>query len=67
MHLVALAFKAKTTLRLKEVAWLAIAVGGALLAAGAGSTNFRREGLFFGGIAICAGAVIAILALHYGK
>jgi hypothetical protein len=67
VHLLALSFKAHTTLRLKELAALAIAIGGALLIVGAMSSSARREGQLLGGLAIAIGGVLAVLALHYGK
>jgi hypothetical protein len=67
VYLLALAFKAQTTLRLKELAWLAVAIGGALLVLGGLSANWQREGQLFGGLALGIGGVIAILAFHYGK
>jgi hypothetical protein len=67
VNLLALAFKAHTTLRLKELAWLAVAIGGALLMA-AGLTRQSGRGLqAFAGLAFAIGGVIAILAIRYGK
>jgi phage-related minor tail protein len=67
VHLLALSFKAHTTLRLHELAWLAVAIGGILLMAGSVSKNYWRGGQLFGGLAIAIGGIIAILATHYGK
>jgi hypothetical protein len=67
VHLLALAFKVHTTLRLKELAWLAVAIGGVLLMV-AGLTKQSGRGLQgFAGLAFAIGGVIAILATHYGK
>jgi hypothetical protein len=66
VYLLALAFKAQTTRRLIEAAWLAVAIGGALLVLG-GASGYRRAGQLYGGLAIGIGGVIAILAIHYGN
>ncbi|HYA08638.1 MAG TPA: hypothetical protein VEG24_03560 [Gaiellaceae bacterium] len=66
MHLLALSFSAHTTIRLEEVGALLGAVAGALLALGAVTPLGRRAGELFGGIALAAGSVLVILALHWG-
>ena len=67
MPLLALSFKAHTTLRLKELAWLAVVIGGIVLMVGGLSRNYWRGGQLFGGLAIAIGGTIAILAIRYGK
>lgn len=67
MHLLALSFSAHTTIRLEELGALLAAVAGALLALGAVTPLGRRAGMLFGGIALGAGGVLVILALHWGK
>jgi hypothetical protein len=67
MHLVALSFSPHSTIRLEEVGALLGAVAGALLALGAVTPLGKRAGQLFGGIALAAGGVLVILALHYGK
>jgi len=66
MRLLALSFSAHSTIRLEEVGALLGAVAGALLALGAVTPLGRRAGELFGGIALAAGSVLVILALHWG-
>lgn len=67
MHLLALSFSPHTTIRLEEIGALLAAVAGALLALGAVTPLGRRAGMLSGGIALAAGGVLVILALHWGK
>jgi hypothetical protein len=67
MALLALSFSAHTTIRLEEVGALLAVASGVLLALGAVTPLGRRAGQLFGGIALAAGGVLVILALHYGK
>lgn len=67
MHLLALSFSPHSTIRLEEVGALLGAVAGGLLALGAVTPLGNRAGQLFGGIALAAGGVLVILALHFGK
>jgi hypothetical protein len=67
MHLLAFSFSAHSRMRLEEVGALLGAVAGALLVFGAVTRLGQRSGQLFGGIALAAGGVLVILALHYGK
>ena len=66
MHLLALAFNAKKTLRMEELAGALIAIGGALLCLGALTPFMRRPGQIFGGLGVAAGGVLFVLAVRYG-
>jgi hypothetical protein len=67
MQLLALSFSPHSTLRLEELGALLGAIAGALLALGPVTPLGRRAGNMLGGIALAAGSVLVILALHYGK
>ena len=67
MHLLALSFSPHTVIRLEELGALLAAIAGALLALGAVTPLGKRAGQLFGGIALAAGSVLVILALHYPK
>jgi hypothetical protein len=67
MHVLALSFSPHSTLRLRELGALLVAVAGALLVIGAVTRFGNRAGQLFGGIALAAAGVLVILALHYGK
>ncbi|MHB8469934.1 MAG: hypothetical protein ACYDCH_09295 [Gaiellaceae bacterium] len=66
MHLLALGFTAKRTLRVEEIAGVLIAAAGALLFLGATTPFARRIGQVFGGLALAAGGVLFVLAVRYG-
>ncbi len=66
MHLLALAFNEKKTLRIEEIAGALVAIGGALLFLGAMTPFMRRPGQIFGGLAVAAGGVAFVLAVRYG-
>lgn len=52
--------------RIAEVGFLLGAIGGAALLIGAAMPFGRRGGNFFGGLALCAGSVLLIVATHWG-
>jgi hypothetical protein len=66
VHLLALHFNAKDTLRVEEVAGALAAIGGALLFVGALTPFARRFGQLLGGLAIAAAGVLFVLAVRYG-
>jgi Ca2+/H+ antiporter len=66
MHLLALSFTAKTTLRVEEIAGALLAIGGALLFLGATTPFARRVGQVFGGLLLAAAGVLFVLAVRYG-
>ena len=66
MHLLLFLIKPHTTGRLKEVAAALIAVAGALMVIGSMMPMGRRGGQWFAGLALAAGGVIAVIALHWG-
>ena len=66
MHILALSFTAKSTLRIEEVAGALAAIAGALLFVGAVTPLARRTGQIFGGLSLAASGVIFVLAVRYG-
>ena len=66
MHLLALHFNAKDTLRVEEVAGALAALAGVLLFFGAVTPLARRTGQLFGGAALAAAGVLFVLAVRYG-
>jgi hypothetical protein len=66
MHLLALHFTARNTLRVEELAGALAAIAGALLLVGAMTPMARRIGQLFGGLALAAGGVLFVLAVRYG-
>ena len=66
MHILALSFTAKSTLRIEEVAGALAALAGALLFAGAVTPLARRTGQLFGGLSLAAAGVLFVLAVRYG-
>ena len=54
MHILALSFTAKSTLRVEEVAGALAALAGVLLFFGAVTTLARRTGQIFGGLSLAA-------------
>ena len=66
MHILALSFTAKSTLRIEEVAGALAAIAGALLFVGAVTPLARRSGQIFGGLSLAASGVIFVLAVRYG-
>ena len=66
MHILALSFNAKSTLRVEEIAGALAAIAGALLFVGAVTPLARRTGQLFGGLALTASGVLFVLAVRYG-
>jgi hypothetical protein len=67
MTLLAFVLKAHTSIRLAELGAALVAVAGALLLLG-GMTPFgKRAGQTFGGLALAAGGVLLVIAIHWGK
>jgi hypothetical protein len=66
MYILALSFKAHTTLRLEEIAGALAAIAGGLLFLGAMTPMARRAGQIFGGLALAAAGVLFVLAVRYG-
>jgi hypothetical protein len=66
MHLLALHFNAKDTLRVEEIAGALAALAGLLLFVGAVTPLARRTGQLFGGVALAAAGVLFVLAVRYG-
>jgi drug/metabolite transporter (DMT)-like permease len=66
MHLLALHFNAKDTLRVEEVAGALAALAGVLLFFGAVTPLARRTGQIFGGLALAAAGVLFVLAVRFG-
>jgi drug/metabolite transporter (DMT)-like permease len=66
MHILALSFTAKRTLRVEEVAGALAALAGVLLFVGAMTPLARRTGQIFGGLALAASGVLFVLAVRYG-
>ena len=66
MHILALSFTAKSTLRIEEVAGALAAIAGALLFVGAVTPLARRTGQIFGVLSLAASGVIFVLAVRYG-
>ena len=66
MHLLALQFNAKDTLRVEEIAGALAAIAGTLFFVGAVTPLARRTGQLFGGVALAAAGVLFVLAVRYG-
>jgi hypothetical protein len=66
MHILALSFKAHSTLRIEEIAGALAAIAGAALFLGAMTPMARRVGQIFGGLALLASGVLFVLAVRYG-
>jgi drug/metabolite transporter (DMT)-like permease len=66
MHILALSFTAKRTLRVEEIAGALAALAGVLLFVGAMTPLARRTGQIFGGLALAASGVLFVLAVRYG-
>jgi hypothetical protein len=66
VQLLALAFDAKDTLRVEEVAGACAAIAGAALFLGAMTPFMRRFGQLVGGLALAAAGVLLVLAVRYG-
>jgi hypothetical protein len=66
MHLLALHFTARNTLRVEKLAGALAAIAGALLLVGAMTPMARRIGQLFGGLALAAGGILFVLAVRYG-
>jgi hypothetical protein len=66
MHLIALSFNARDTLRVEEIAGGLMAVAGVALFLGAMTPFMRRFGQLLGGAALAAGGVLLVLAVRYG-
>ena len=66
MHPFLFVIKLHTTIRLKELAAALIAVAGALMVIGSMMPMGRRGGQWLAGLALAAGGVIAVIALHWG-
>jgi hypothetical protein len=66
VHLLALHFNMRDTLRVEEIAGALAALSGALLFFGAVTPLARRTGQLFGGVALAASGVLFVLAVRYG-
>ena len=66
MHLLALHFNAKDTLRVEELAGALAALAGAALFLGALTPFARRFGQLLCGAALAAAGVLLVLAVRYG-
>jgi hypothetical protein len=66
MHLLAIHFNSKDTLRVEEIAGALAAIAGAALFVGATTPFARRFGQLFGGAALAAAGVLLVLAVRYG-
>jgi hypothetical protein len=66
MLTLALSFNKHTSIRLEELAGLALAIAGVLMFLGTGVPFGRRGGQALGGILVAAAGVLFILALHWG-
>jgi Ca2+/H+ antiporter len=66
VHIFALSFTAKSTLRVEEIAGALAAIAGALLFVGAVTPLARRTGQLFGGLSLAASGVLFVLAVRYG-
>lgn len=61
-----LALTAESSVRVAEVGMALGAIGGAILVLGAMMPFGRKAGNFLGGLGICAGFVLLIVATHWG-
>jgi Ca2+/H+ antiporter len=66
MHLLALSFNPKSTLRLEEVSGALVVLAGAALLLGAVAPLARRTGQLIGGLLLAASGVVFVLAVRYG-
>jgi hypothetical protein len=66
MSLLALQFKAHTSIRLAELGEVLLAAAGILLVVGAMTPFGRRAGQTFGGICLAVGGVLLVLATRWG-
>ena len=66
MHPMLSTYTLHTTIRLKEVAAALVAVGGVFLVLGAMMPMGRRGGQWLAGLALAAGGVVGVIALHWG-
>jgi hypothetical protein len=66
MHLLAIHFNAKDTLRVEEIAGALAAIAGAALFFGATTPFARRFGQLLGGASLAAAGVLLVLAVRYG-
>ena len=66
MHLLAVHFNARDTLRVEEIAGALAAVAGAALFLGALTPFARRFGQLLGGAALAGAGVLFVLAVRYG-
>jgi CHASE2 domain-containing sensor protein len=66
VHLLALHFDARETLRVEEIAGALAVVAGAALFVGAMTPFARRFGQLLGGAALAAAGLLLVLAVRYG-
>jgi hypothetical protein len=66
VHLLALHFNPKDTLRVEEIAGALAALAGVLLFFGAVTPLARRTGQLFGGLSLAAAGVLFVLAVRFG-
>jgi len=66
MFTLALSFTKHTSIRLEEVAGLALAIAGVLMFLGTGVPFGRRGGQALGGILLAAAGVLWIISIHWG-
>jgi hypothetical protein len=66
MHLLALSFNARDTLRVEEIAGALAALAGVALFFGAMTPFMRRFGQLLGGAALAAAGILFLLAVRYG-
>ncbi len=66
MHILALSFTARDTLRVEEIAGALAALAGVLFFVGAVTPLARRTGQIFGGLSLAASGVLFLLAVRYG-
>jgi hypothetical protein len=66
MHLLALSFNARDTLRVEEIAGALAALAGVALFFGALTPFMRRFGQLLGGAALAAAGILFLLAVRYG-
>jgi hypothetical protein len=66
VHLLAVHFNARDTLRVEEIAGALAALAGAALFLGAMTPFARRFGQLLGGAALAGSGVLLVLAVRYG-
>jgi len=66
VHLLALSFDARQTLRVEEISGAVAALAGVAFLLGALMPLARRSGQLFGGIGLIASGVLFVLAVRYG-